>query len=113
MKKNKITIEVGLGEDQIPETIHWTATQKENASEAKAFLLSIFEKDSLDTLKIDLWTKEMQVTEMDRFFYQTLRALADTYYKSTNNKNLAGDMQRFVQYFAEETGIIPKSTPDH
>ena len=32
-------------------------------------LLSLFDKDDLDTLKIDLWTKDMQVMEMDRFWH--------------------------------------------
>ena len=50
----------------------------------------------------------MQVIEMDRFFFQTLRAMSDTYFKATQNKELAADMQRFVQYFGEKTEIIPK-----
>lgn len=113
MSKNIINITVGLGEDQVPESIHWSATGQVEKSESKAMLLSLFDKDTLDTMKIDLWTKDMQVGEMDRFFYQTMRALADTYYKSTGNQKLATAMQQFVQYFAEETGAIPKGTEDH
>jgi len=71
-------------------------------------LLSIFDRESMETLKIDLWTKDMQVIEMDRFFFQTLRAMADTYYKATQNAQLANEMQRFVQYFGEKTEILPK-----
>lgn len=112
-KENIISIKVALGEDKIPESIKWSATGQVNETESKAMLLSIFDKDTLDTLKIDLWTKDMQVGEMDRFFYQTLRAMADTYYKATGNNRLATQMQQFVQYFAEETGVIPKSTEDH
>jgi hypothetical protein len=58
-------------------------------------------------MKIDLWTTEMQVIEMDRFFFQTLRAMADTYFKATQNAELATAMQQFVQYFGEKTQIIP------
>ena len=72
-------------------------------------LLSLFDRDHLDTLKIDLWTKDMQVSEMDRFFYQTFRAMCDTYYRATQNGNMANDMQRFTQYFGEKTEVIPKS----
>lgn len=115
MNKNEniISIKVALGEDKIPESIKWSATGQVEDTESKAMLLSIFDKETLDTLKIDLWTKEMQVGEMDRFFYQTLRALADTYFKATGNNKLASEMQQFVHYFAEETGVIPKSTEDH
>jgi hypothetical protein len=43
---------------------------------------------------------------MDRFFFQTLRGMADTYFKATQNRELAVDMQRFVQYFGEKTEIL-------
>lgn len=59
-------------------------------------------------MKLDLWTKDMQVDEMDRFIFQTIRAMADTYFKATQNNKLAADMQRFVQYFGEQTEIIPR-----
>ena len=69
-------------------------------------LLSFFDEESKDTLKIDLWTTEMQVIEMDRFFFQTLRGLADTYFKATQNAELATSMRQFVHYFGEKTGIL-------
>jgi len=49
------------------------------------------------------------VMEMDRFVYQMVRSLADTYYRATNNADLANEMQRFAQYFGEKTEIIPPS----
>ena len=109
--KNTISIDVHLNEEKHPVNILWNSTANPvntPDSECKAMLLSLFDKQHLDTYKIDLWTSEMQVAEMDRFMYQTLRALADTYFKSTRNQELANDMQRFVQYFGEETQIIPK-----
>jgi len=109
---SQIKINVGLDEKKVPVHIDWEAsdnTNGEGAQECKAFLLSIFDKTSKDTMKIDIWTTEMQIVEMDRFFFQTLRAMADTYYKATQNKELASQMQRFVQFFGEETEIIPKS----
>ncbi len=59
-------------------------------------------------MKLDLWTKDFQTNEMDRFVYHTLRTMADSYFKATKNQKLANDMQRFAQYFGEETEIIPK-----
>ena len=109
--KNTITIDVHLNEDKHPVNILWnsTANPKDTPDgECKAMLLSLFDKNHLDTFKIDLWTSEMQVAEMDRFMFQTLKALADTYFKATRNQAMANDMQRFVQYFGEETEIIPK-----
>ncbi|MCB0636142.1 MAG: gliding motility protein GldC [Lewinella sp.] len=104
-----IIITVGLNEERVPVSLDWKAEddgQQQRA--AKAMLLSLFDEESKETLKIDLWTNEMQVIEMDRFFFQTLRALADTYFKATQNAELATNMQQFVQFFGEKTGIIQK-----
>ncbi|MFZ1702854.1 MAG: gliding motility protein GldC [Saprospiraceae bacterium] len=109
-KKSSIEILVSLNQDKFPETIEWKSSdgiKAQEFQEAKAILVSMFDKTTKDTLKIDLWTTEMQVVEMDRFMFQTLRSLGDTYYKSTGNKELAGDLQRFVEYFGQKTGIIP------
>ena len=112
MKQSNITINVSLDEDKHPVKIQWRADDDNGTKkhESKAMLVSFFDKDSLDTLKIDLWTKEMQVNEMDRFFFQTLRSMCDTYFRSTNNDKLAAQMQNFTQYFGEETGILKKES---
>jgi gliding motility-associated protein GldC len=107
----KIVFEVGLDEKGIPEKIIWNADDNpagEGRKPAKAILLSLFDRDSKETFKIDLWTKEMQVIEMDRFMFQTMRAMADTYFKATGNKALATQMQQFVDHFGKETEILPK-----
>lgn len=109
--KNTIVIDINLNEDKHPVNIEWSSTANPDGTkpkECKAMLLSLFDKDHLDTYKIDLWTSEMQVAEMDRFMFQTLKALADTYFKATRNQELSNDMQRFVQYFGEETEILTK-----
>lgn len=114
IKKSNIEIAIGLNEDKHPETIHWKSTDNPNGNEfteCKAMMLSLFDKEYKDTLKIDLWTSEMQVVEMDRFVFQSLRALADTYFKATNNKQLSNDMQLFVDYFGKQTGIITEEEP--
>jgi len=112
VKSSDINIKIGLNKDQMPVKIDWQSSDGPNggdSQECKAILLALFDKENRETLKIDLWTTEMQVMEMDRFMYQNLRALADTYFKATKNQKLASAMQQFVQYFGEETKIIPKS----
>ena len=112
VKRSNITIEIGLDKEHVPTSIGWMAEDdpnQETFQECKAMLISLFDRETKDTLKIDLWTKDMQVTEMDRFFFQTLRALADTYFKATQNAKLAGDLQQFVQHFGEQTEILPKN----
>ncbi len=112
VKKSMIEVQIGLNEDKIPQTIHWRSEDNPNGNEfaeCKAMSLSVFDKEYKDTLKIDLWTTDMQVVEMDRFIFQTLRSLADTYFKATNNQQLANDMQLFVDYFGKQTGIIEEN----
>ena len=107
-RSSDININVQLDADNIPEKMTWTATDSQvgEPQEIKAILLALFDKDHLETLKVDLWTKEMQVVEMDRFFFNTLKSMADTYMRATGNSKLAGAMQQFAAYFGKETEIL-------
>lgn len=110
VKSSDITIRVGLNAEQVPTKIEWGASDRNNGTleECKAIAVALFDKDHRDTLRIDLWTKEMQVLEMDRFMYQILRSLSQTYLKATQNKELAEEMAKFAHYFGEKTEIVPK-----
>lgn len=108
-KRSQISIEIGLNAEQMPIEMHWGASDKPGGRETcKGMLLSLFDEQSKDTMKIDLWTRDLQVVEMDRFMYQTLRGLVDTYHKATGNTELANEMQKFVFYFGQKTGAIPQ-----
>jgi gliding motility-associated protein GldC len=111
VKKSDIIITVGLDEDNVPAQMHWSAPDAIGGAqnqECKAMLLSLFNGDTRETMKIDLWTKAMQIDEMDRFVYQTLRSLCDTYHRATNNIELANTMANFTQYFGEQVEVIPR-----
>ena len=111
VKKSRITVDVGLDARNMPVEMKWAASDNpagQTPQDCKAMLLAIFDERTKETLKIDLWTKEMQVIEMDRMFYQTLRGLSDTYFRATQNKELANQMQQFTFYFGQATGAIPK-----
>lgn len=110
-KRSTIKIDVGLDEEKMPVKMAWSASDNPAGTQpqaCKAVLMSLFTEQHKETLKIDLWTKDMQVQEMDRFFYQTLRGMADTYFRATQNKELANAMQQFVFFFGQQTGTIPQ-----
>jgi len=110
-KQSEITVGIGLDAENHPVTMEWSASDNPAGTTpqpCKAMLLSLFTEEQKETLKIDLWTRDMQVMEMDRFFYQTLRSMADTYFRATGNKELADQFQRFVYYFGSEVGAVPK-----
>ena len=103
----KINIEVKLDEKNIPEEINWSATDLQGFDEAscRAFILSLWDHRNKDTLRLDLWTKEMTVDEMKIFFHQTLVTMADTLENSINDPRISGDMRDFCAYFAEKMEI--------
>lgn len=107
MSKNTITSEikftVDLDENRVPEKILWTAQDGGvQLEEAKAMLLSIWDSNAKETLRIDLWTKDMPVDEMKIFFHQTLVAMADTFERATQDEKMSGTMRDFCDYFAEK-----------
>lgn len=111
MTRKEINIELELDENNVPARMWWQSTDDVNPNkpEVKAMFLSMFDEETKDTLKLDLWTTAFQINEMDRFVYHTIRSLADSYFKATKNQDLANDMQRFAQYFGEKTEVLPKS----
>lgn len=102
-KKSDIKISVGLDENNVPEKLLWSAKDGGvDAAEAKAMLLSIWDHKQKETLRIDLWTKDMPVDEMKQFFHQTLVAMADTFERATTDEKMSATMRDFCDYFAEK-----------
>ena len=109
MKKSNINIEVILDENKIPEKIIWSAPDggiyKE---ESKAMFLSFWDSKNQETLKMDLWIKEMPIDQMQLFFYQTLVSMSDSFYNSTKDEKMTKSIRDFCQFFAEKLEIIKK-----
>lgn len=105
----EINIKVGLDENRVPTTIHWTASDGNiHQAPAKALLLSLWDAKAKETLQVQLWTKEMTVDEMKQFFHQTLLYMADTFERATSDEKMALTMRDFCDYFAEKLEIIQK-----
>jgi gliding motility-associated protein GldC len=107
MKQTEIKLEISLDENHIPEKIQWFASDAPNnqKQEVKAMLLSLWDANLKNTLKIDLWTKDMTMHDMKVFFHQTLLTMTDTLLKSTGEEKIVKDMRDFCDYFAEKMGI--------
>ena len=106
LPQSDIEINVELDEEKMPTNIAWRSRQDANWMNCKGMMLAFFDKETKDTFRIDLWTKDMQIMEMDRFIFHTMRSMADTYLKATSNKELVEEMQAFVTHFAKSTGLI-------
>jgi gliding motility-associated protein GldC len=93
---SEIKINIGLDEQRVPEHLDWTATDGGvNHAPAKAILLSVFDKKTQDTLKVDLWSKDMTTDEMKKFIHQTFMAMADTLERAADEKEVAAEMRIF------------------
>ena len=100
---SKVIFEVGLDENRIPEEIKWSADDANISNEkAEAMMISVWNDERKETLRMDLWTKDMKLFEMRVFFYQTLKSMAEVYRKSTNDDKMAETMLDFVDYFHEK-----------
>lgn len=96
--KSNILIEVELDDNKVPEKIHWKAEDGGiSRAPAKAILMSVWDEKTGDTLKMDLWTKDLLADEMKRLIHQSLLAMADTLERATNDESSAKDMRDFAQ----------------
>lgn len=108
MKKSNIIIEIETNENNIPESIQWSAKDGGvEMAQAKAMILAFWDKKENNALRIDLWDKEMTVDEMKQFFHQTLLTMADSFEKATGEKNISEDLRDYCYHFAEKMGIAP------
>ena len=100
---SEIKFEIELDANRVPEKLFWTAADGGVAKEeAKAIMLSVWDSKAKETMRIDLWTKDMPVDEMKIFFHQTLVAMTDTFQRATGDEKMAGAMTDFCDYFAEK-----------
>lgn len=106
MRKTQIIIEVELDENHIPEKLNWHAedggVEKE---ETKAAMISVWDSKAMEALRIDLWTKEMPVDEMKRFFHQIFLSLGDTYQRATGEEDVAEWIREQAEEFAIKSAI--------
>lgn len=111
LKNKEINIQVDIDEKNIPVGIRWKATDLTHADEAicRAMFLSMWDHRTKDTLRLDLWTRDMTVDEMKIFFHQTLVTMADSLEKAIQDPRITGDMRDFCDYFAEKMDIATGS----
>lgn len=104
--KSTIKLNVELDENRVPERLSWTAEDGGiNNQEAKAMMLSVWDSEAQESLRIDLWTKDMPVDEMKVFFHQTLVEMSNTFQRATEDEKMTATMKDFCDYFAEKLEI--------
>ncbi len=108
MRKSDINFNIELDEQNVPEKITWNATDKptDAVADCKAITLSLWDGTGKGSMRIDLWTKEMPVGDMKRFYIETIAGMADSILGATGDKYMADEMgelcQRLINHLKEE-----------
>ena len=104
---SRITIDVTTDENQVPVAMEWTAEDGGVMNQpASAMALSMWNANEYAAMRMDLWTKDMSVEEMRSFMVQTMMTLADTYERSTSDKDHAKAIRGFTEELAKRIGVL-------
>ena len=104
MIHSNIKVAIESDDQNMPERISWAYDEQGEspAANTDAVLLSVWDKHEKRSLHVDLWTKDMTMSEMHQLVFQTMATLADTYQKATGNTMLAGKMQNMLNQLEKE-----------
>lgn len=108
MKEAEIRFKVELDEQNIPEKIFWAASDapQEGISETRAMNISLWDHLNKETLKINLWGKEMTTDEMKFFAVDSIGGMAETVMTATGDEYMANEIrvlaQKLMKHVQEE-----------
>lgn len=102
MKKSNIAFTVELDSNNVPERIWWDATDKpeEGISETKSISLALWDHTQRNTLRIDLWAKDMPVDDMKRFYIDCIGGLSQSVLNATGDEFMANEMRALCDKLA-------------
>lgn len=109
MKKSEIKFSIELDDKNLPKSILWDASDKEEGGmeSSKSISLNVWDNLNQSTLRIDLWTEDMSVVEMKRFYIDIIGGMAQTILNSTGDEYMSEEMKemcdRLVNHLNEET----------
>ncbi len=108
MKKSSIQFEVQLDNNNVPEKIMWDATDKPETgfTEAKSISISLWDHEQKNTMRIDLWAKDMPVEDMKKFYIDCIGGLSQSVLSSTGDEHMAAEInelcERLVKYIRNQ-----------
>ena len=106
MKTSEIKFKVLVDESHLPVDIKWEASDAGENSHAKSVMIALWDAKENNTLRIDLWTKDMSIDEMKKFYHQNVMTLTDTYIRATNDEASAKRVKDLFAELGKEMGIL-------
>lgn len=103
MKKSTINFTIELDNNNVPDKIYWEATDKPDPelSETKSISIALWDHLQKNTLRIDLWAKDMPVEDMKRFYIDCLGGLAQSILGATGDEVMANETQALCERLVE------------
>jgi len=105
MKTTEISFKVTVDENNLPNKIQWSAPDSGEQSECKSLMIALWDAKENNTLRIDLWTKDMMIDEMKKFFHQNVVTLTDTYIRATGDEATGKKVKQMFAEIGREIGV--------
>lgn len=106
MKTTEISFKVTVDENHLPLNIEWDAPDSGEKSECKSVMIALWDAKENNTLRIDLWTKDMMVDEMKKFYHQNIMTLTDTYVRATGDTKTADAVKSLFVQVGKDIGVL-------
>ena len=105
--KKILKFEVTLDENNLPEGIDMLGDEVDDSSiNLKALMIAAWDPKKKETLRVDIWTKDMPVNDMFILYHQNMMGMATSLEKSTGEGKLAEGLRDYCAFFAEKTKIL-------
>src|SRR3954466_13002297 len=105
MKTTEINFKISLDENNLPQKIDWSAPDSGDQSECRSVMVALWDAKENNTLRIDLWTRDMMVDEMKKFYHQNVMTLTDTFQRATGDEATAKKVKSFFAEVGRELGV--------
>lgn len=91
MPKAHIDIRVELDEKRIPTRILWQSDEGPDPAmrETKALHLSCWDESQQQTLRLELWTQDLRIKEMKRFYIDMLGGMSQGILNATGDEYMS------------------------
>jgi len=106
MKTSEITFKVSVDENNLPVKIEWEAPGSGEKSECSSLMVALWDTKENNTLRIDLWTKNLSIDEMKKFFHQNVITLSETYLRATGDEATSSKVKAFFKELGKENGVL-------
>ena len=104
--KKTLKFEVEVDENYLPLNIEMQDSDSvTNEKNIKALMISAWSSKIKETLRVDLWTKDMPVNDMFIMYHQTMIGMAESLEKATGQDKIAEALRDYCSFFAKETKI--------